>query len=180
MSSPVDDEIEAIRSVLAALEPLKDQARRSVLEYVTKRLGILAPVERPVTGAPQVPLAPTEPPRQDASGATHIKAFKELKGPKSANEMSALVAYFLAELAPEDKRKQTVNTTDIKTYFKIADFPLPQQIKMTLPNAKNAGYFDMVGDGEYRLNAIGHNLVVHSLPRSGSAPRRAKKPHRPK
>lgn len=179
MPSPVDDEIEAIRSVLSALEPLQHEARRSVLEYVIKRLGVsLQTANTPVSSPALLPSLETNKP--DTNSPAHIKAFKELKGPRSANEMSALVAYFLAELAPEDKRKQTVNTADIKTYFKIADFPLPQQIKMTLPNAKNAGYFDLAGDGEYRLNAIGHNLVVHSMPRGGAIAKRPKKPHKPK
>jgi len=56
----------------------------------------------------------------------------------------------------------------VETYFKIASFPLPQQLRMTLPNAKNAGYFDLAGDGEYKLNAVGHNLVAHSMPRGAS------------
>jgi hypothetical protein len=34
-----------------------------------------------------------------------------------------------------------------------------------LPNAEGAGYFDSLGGGEYRLNAIGYNLVNHSMPR---------------
>jgi hypothetical protein len=179
MPSPVDDEIEAIRSVLSALEPLQTEVRRSVLEYVIKRLGVgLQVANTPVSSSALLPSLETT--KADTGAPAHIKAFKELKVPRSANEMSALVAYFLAELASEDKRKQTVNTADIKTYFKIADFPLPQQIKMTLPNAKNAGYFDLAGDGEYRLNAIGHNLVVHSMPRGGAIAKRPKKPHKPK
>jgi hypothetical protein len=46
---------------------------------------------------------------------------------------------------------------------------LPEQIRVTLPNAKAAGYFDAAGEGEYKLNAVGHNLVVHSMPRGAGA-----------
>ena len=51
---------------------------------------------------------------------------------------------------------------------------------MTLPNAKSAGYFDAVGNGEYKLNAVGHNLVVHSMPRGATTQSGAKKAHRAK
>ncbi len=82
--------------------------------------------------------------------------------------MAAIVAYYLMNIAPHDKRKETINQKDIVTQFKIASFPLPRQVRVTLQNAKNAGYFDLVGDGEYKLNAVGHNLVAHSMPRGAS------------
>lgn len=168
MSEPVDQEVEAIKAVLTALAPLSERARASVLEYAMRRLGI-PPI--PSSALPTTPIAESDqPPVQvgasgTGSGAVHIKEFKEEKGPRSANEMAAVVAYYLENLAPHTDRKGTVNQKVIKTHFKIADFPLPRQVRMTLPNAKNAGYFDLVGDGEYRLNAVGHNLVAHSLPR---------------
>jgi len=89
--------------------------------------------------------------------------------------MAALVAYYLSEAAPEGVRKQTINTDDIKTYFKQAPFKLPSRPEQTLLNAKNAGYFDSVGGGQYKLNPVGYNLVVHNLPASGvgTAPPRA-------
>ena len=40
--APKDQELEAIRSVIAALEPLDDQGRSRVLEYVLKRLQMAA------------------------------------------------------------------------------------------------------------------------------------------
>ena len=79
--------------------------------------------------------------------------------------MAAIVAYFLENLAPPKDRKDRITTKDINTYFKIAGFPLPKKIQFTLPNAKGSGYLDAVGNGAYKLNAVGHNLVVHNLPR---------------
>jgi hypothetical protein len=106
----------------------------------------------------------------------HIKTLKEEKKPRSANEMAALVGYYLSTLAPPDKRKDAIDQKDIETYFKIAGFPLPKQVRVTLANARTAGYFDLVGGGEYSLNAVGHNLVVHSMPRgSAGGPSAARK-----
>jgi hypothetical protein len=33
-----------------------------------------------------------------------------------------------------------------------------------LPDAKGSGYFDSAARGEYKLNAVGYNLIAHSLP----------------
>jgi hypothetical protein len=165
MANPMDKEIDAIKDVLAALEPLSSAARRSVLEYAIKRLDIYLPPSSAALG--EVVLAPATSPRGPSAPQEvtpiHIKVFKEQKKPRSANDMAALVAYYLANLAPAGERKHAVTTKDIESQFKIADFPLPE-VKFTLPNAKNAGYFDAVGDGAYKLNAVGHNLVAHGLP----------------
>jgi len=177
MADPVDHEIEAIRSVLSALGPLSAKARMSVLEYVAKRLDLEgvghAREER------GVPAKPSGSEGVESSSVheqeVHIKTFKEEKKPRSANEMAALIGYYLSNVAPMNQRKKSINQKDIETYFKIAQFPLPNQIRATLANAKNAGYFDSVGSGEYKLNAVGHNLVVHSMPRG---PRTATGPTR--
>ena len=166
MADPVDQEVEAIRIVLGALTPLSEKARASVLEYVTKRLGSEEPgwfegQQRP----PSLLDTPEKRPRHGDS-QVHIKELREEKKPRSANEMAALVGYYLSSLA--SPAKSTINRRDIETYFKIAKFPLPNQIQATLANAKTAGYFDTVGNGEYKLNAVGHNLVVHSMPRGSS------------
>jgi hypothetical protein len=167
MSEPVDHEIEAIKVMLAALAPLSEKARASVLDYVTRRLD-LAPLATPIPAVGARSTLPVPAPAGGAAAAVHIEEFKEQKRPRSANEMAALVAYYLMNLAPQDQRKKTINQKDVETQFKIASFPLPQQVRATLPNAKNSGYFDLVGDGEYKLNAVGHNLVAHSMPRGAS------------
>ena len=88
--------------------------------------------------------------------------------------MVAVLAYYLANLAPADQRRDHIVPDDIKKYFPQANFELPiGPHNMTLVNAKNAGYLDVLGTGQYRLNPVGHNLVTHKLPRvEGSAPSR--------
>jgi hypothetical protein len=105
------------------------------------------------------------------AGPTDIRRLKEQKNPGSANEMAALVAYYLAEVVPAPERKPAIEISDIEKYFKQANFKLPSQLKMTLVNAKNAGYFDATGGGKYKLNPVGYNLVAHSLPRGGGSER---------
>jgi len=168
MTTKVDSEIEAIRVVLNALEPLDAAARGSVFDYVSKRLNIQQTATTPPAG-PSNSTHPTPTPAHPAvSHQVHIKDFKEQKQPRSAIEMAAIVAYYLENLAAESARKNSVGTGDLDTYFKIAGFKLPAHQRYTLVNARNAGYFDSVGSGEYKLNAVGHNLVVHSMPRKGN------------
>jgi hypothetical protein len=167
----IDKEVGAIKAVLTALEPLRPEVRVSVIEYVVRRLQI------PLEGGPhaelstqQAPLLSTATRSEEATPARdttpiHIRDLKEEKDPRSATEMAALVAYYLESLAPSKERKDRVTTKDITTYFKIANYPLPTKIRFTLPNTKASGYLDAVGNGAYKLNAVGHNLVVHSLPR---------------
>lgn len=171
MANNIDSEIEAIRAVLSALEPLDAAARESVLDYVCKRLNIqhaaaLPPTTTPQINPPSTSVTLAQPP---ASQKVHIKDFKEEKQPRTGIEMAALAAYYLENLAPEGERKDSVGPEDLDTYFKIAEFKLPAQQRFTLVNARNAGYFDLVGGGKYKLNAVGHSLVVHSMPRKGNA-----------
>lgn len=183
MADELDQEIDAIRAVLSALEPLSPDVRISVLGYVVSRLGINLERGGASTAIP-LPSSTYEPSPRDSltprKSFVHIKDLKEEKKPRSNNEMAALVAYFLAHEAPANERKETINQQDIETYFRIAEYPLPEKPQFTLPNAKAAGYLDLAGGGEYRLNPVGHNLVKHSLPRDGSSStttrkRRAKK-----
>jgi hypothetical protein len=170
----VDHELAAIRTVLEALTPLKPEARSNVIDYVFRRLGIVAPagITAAHQAAPQsvqqsAPTAPSAQLHAPPPGApTDLRSLTELKQPKSANQMVALLAYYLANVAPADQRRDHVVAEDIKKYFPQANFEEPTgPHSMTLVNAKNAGYLDAVGAGQYRLNPVGRNLVMHKLPR---------------
>ena len=78
--------------------------------------------------------------------------------------MACLVGFYLQELAPEGERKETITTPDLEKYFKQAGFRLPADIGQILKDAKAAGYFDAPARGEYKLNAVGYNLVAHNMP----------------
>jgi len=78
--------------------------------------------------------------------------------------MACVVAFYLKELAADGERKDTVSAADLDRYFKQAQFKLPERMTQVLPDAKGSGYFDSAARGEYKLNAVGYNLVAHSLP----------------
>lgn len=167
-----ETEFAALKSIIDSLKPLRPEIQTKVLRYVVETFGLTQQFSDNVgkhttddafggsVSESRQPVGPS------VGGAEiHIKQVVEQKKPRSANEMAALVAYYLAEIVQGDKRKKAINSADLTTYFKIGGFALPERIDMTLPNATNAGYFESVGAGEYKLNAIGHNLVAHSMPR---------------
>lgn len=162
-------ELDALTSVVRALQGLNADGQRRVVESALVLLGTKPSSAGDARDA-------TFPPRDERLGAPSgeprdIRRLKEQKQPGSANEMAALVAYYLAEVAGGTERKPEVEISDVEKYFKQASFRLPKHPKMALVNAKNAGYFDATGGGKYKLNPVGYNLVVHSLPRTGQTAR---------
>lgn len=158
-------ELNALNALVKALRPLSPESQRRVVDSAMVLLGT-GPASRAEASSSTV-----GPQGSSISNVTakDIRALKEQKIPESANEMAAVVAYYLAEIVSPSDQKKTVDIADIEKYFKQAQYPLPSNVPMTLVNAKNAGYFDAVGGGQYKLNPVGYNLVAHTLPRSQSS-----------
>jgi len=165
-----DSELEAIEVVFNTLSSLDKEGQKRVIDYVFKRLNLTSVVNNSQN------LELSQQMRSDAtreagitvvspSRIVDIRTLKEQKSPSNDKEMAAIVGYYLSELAPEGEKKQIIGKDDLEKYFKQADYKLPQHIKMTLPQAKDAGYFDLADRGEYKLNPVGYNLVAHNLPR---------------
>lgn len=155
---------QAIDEIIRALQHLDQNSRITAIHAACEHLSL------PLTGKTIEESAISEPP--DLGGGKpilmDIKSLKEQKKPSSANEMAAVVAFYLSELVPVQERKTEVEIDDMVKFFKQATFPLPRIPKVLLQNAKNAGYFDFIGSGKYKLNPVGYNLVAHNLPRSQS------------
>jgi hypothetical protein len=174
-----DRELTAMAAIMESLGGLDGEAIRRVLDYVTGRLS-LGRTTRVLAVSPSGSVSPSASVTDSNPSRTHarvsVRDLKDEKQPASSNQMAALVAYYLSELAPEADRRDTIGATEIQKYFKQAAFPLPKVPQKTLPNAVAAGYFDLAGGGQFRLNPVGYNLVVHGLPpASGSNKKRGKK-----
>lgn len=179
--SEIEQELAAIKALVEALTPLSDGARQRAVDYALRTLDIhVASRRTAVTALPPEPERPSVSSSDDSAPAD-IRTLTEQKRPRSAIEMAALIAYYLAELAPESERKASVTTEDLQKYFKQAHFKLPGAIQYTLGNAAAAGFFESAGRGEYRLTSVGHNLVAHGLPASDEpAPRARRQPRKAK
>ncbi len=170
---------QAIDDLIIALTSLTEPERRTAIRAACEHLKIRMDWESTSPSAVQSVTSIHEPEVfPSETRAVDIRTFKEQKQPSSAMEMAASVAYYLSELAPQSERKSEVEVEDMVKYFKQANFPLPKSPRFLLVNAKNAGYFDSTGGGNYKLNTVGYNLVAHNLPRAKAAslgPKRTKK-----
>ena len=179
MNEQVEKEIEAIKTVLNALDPLDEETRSNVLEYVLKKLKLDI---GQLTNNNQGTAADTNGASESNSEpetSIHIEKFKDQKQPKTDMEMAVLVAYYLQYVAPQGEKKLVITTEDLDTYFKIASYPIPAAINQLLTNTKNAGYIDQSAHGQYKLNAVGYNLVKHNMPRTDSGKNRKRKKRAP-
>jgi hypothetical protein len=169
---------QAIDELIGALSSIDEASRVTAIKAACDhlKLELFSRVSLPQQQSIIAADLPGEPPNR--GHLTDVKSFRAEKQPTSANEMAALVAYYLVELVPDVERKAEVDTEDMVKFFKQAGFPLPKAPQMLLTNAKNAGYFDKGNAGGYRLNPVGHNLVAHNLPRANSsgAPVKRRKP----
>jgi hypothetical protein len=160
---------QAIDRLIESLNPLDAAARATALRTACDHLSIPL-LSKGIQGIqPESKTVAAETPTALPTTPIDIRQLKEQKSPGTANEMAALVAYYLSEIAPEEDRKKEVDFKDMQNYFKKARYPLPKATQQLLPNARNAGYFDPLGQGRFRLNAVGYNLVAHNLPHSGEA-----------
>jgi hypothetical protein len=178
VAEDIEAELQAIKTLLETLEPLTPNVRSSVIDYVFKRLGIVAsqvPASPAMPIAMATPLASIQKPQVDSP--TDILSLKEQKAPTTGAQMIAVVAYYLAHLAPEGERQDFITTKEIQKYFVQGKFPLPGSQPQALVDAKNAGYLDFVEKGKYRLNSVGHNLVAHKMPKDRTAPAKSSSRH---
>jgi hypothetical protein len=110
------------------------------------------------------------------SAPIDIRNFFEEKKPSSDVEAAAATAYYYAYLLPERDRKETIDAATLQDAFRLARRPLPARTIFTLNNARNAGYLDSVGEGQFRLNPVGYNLVEHALGRESTTEKGRRKP----
>lgn len=170
----------AIDQIVAALESLEERSRLTAIHAACEFLNLKAnPPEiiekltsqhdKDVDKSIKITHAPRTNDNAVGVHQVDIRKFKEEKNPKSARQMACVVAYYLQELAPLNERKDTISTEDLEKYFKQAKYPLPEKIAQVLVDAKGGGYLDSPVRGQYKLNAVGYNLVAHNLPASPNA-----------
>src|SRR5437870_1770433 len=104
-----DPELGAINVILTALEGLEGESIQRVLNYVIGRLSIpqsaVTASAATLSASGTMHGATVSPP---AGRQLSVRDLKDQKQPSSANQMAALVAYYLAEVAPPDERKESI------------------------------------------------------------------------
>lgn len=97
-----------------------------------------------------------------------IKSFVQSKQPKSDMQFVAVVAYYHRFLATP--KKEFVTTDDIQEGGRQSGRGVFTAPRVPLNNAVAQGYLDRgTAPGEFRLNAVGENLVAMTLPGGSGA-----------
>lgn len=139
-------------------------AESGVVKIVQALSEVLRGARRPSNvAATTSPISLSVTPGQRPTGQLDIRSFFTEKKPSSDIEAAATAAYYFQYVAPNTQRRETIDSASLQEAFRLARRPLPARTSYTLINARNAGYLDSVGDGEFRLNPVGYNLVEHGL-----------------
>lgn len=167
------DDLEAVRTIAAALSGFSPEEQERVLRWVREKVG-LAPVARtlPDVGIPQPPSpgAPARPPDstdspQSPTSSKDIKTFVDGKKPKSDVQFAATVAYFHRFEASPDQRRSEIDANVLQDACRLAGRARLKHPLMTLNNAKNQGLLDSGSEkGRFTINTVGENLVAMTLP----------------
>jgi hypothetical protein len=170
------DDLEAVRSVAAALEKFSRDDQLRILRWAQERLGINAPIataaslhtlasSTPETPTPAVPAATTP------GGVPDIRSFITRKRPSSDVQLAAAIAYYHQFEGPQTARKTIIKSEDLKEAARAIGqggrFRKPAQ---TLVNAHQQGLLDRATGGGYTISNVGENLVAVTLGAEGSAP----------
>ena len=167
---------DAAKAIVEALKGLDKPSQTLAIRFASESLGVsgVAMQSPPAVGAPS-PMS--QPEVRGATHSTDIKQFTAAKAPKSDQQFAAVAAYFYRFEASESSKKDTVDANTLKEAARLAGRRQAKNWTFTLTNAKNSGYLDSAGSGQYRINSVGENLVAIALPGddSASAPKRRSK-----
>ncbi|MEQ1852554.1 MAG: hypothetical protein ABMA01_13300 [Chthoniobacteraceae bacterium] len=172
----------AAEEIKAVLHGRDKGEQERILRWVSESIGIAANTLHVASVPPPAGTAATMvTPSSVASAADatvrrkDIKTFVIEKSPKSDVQFAAVTAYFFAFEASPAERKEVIVAQDLQEAGRQArgyGFKYAQQ---TLANGVTLGYFDRAGRGEFKLNAVGENLVAMALPGAGSTVTKAAK-----
>jgi hypothetical protein len=173
MSSPSDNSktpLDAALKIVAELTGMSPDHQSLALKFSIETLGLTLPGTTPSLPASPVPSpeSTTIPAVSGADHSTDIKSFTAMKSPKSDRQFAAVVAYFYQFEAKPDSRKDAIDAEIMKDAARLAGWPQVARWRMTLTNAKNAGYLDSAGTGQFKLSSVGENLVAITLPGNGA------------
>lgn len=161
------DDLDAIRAIVAALEPFDNTERERIIRWASEKLGITNSLPHATQGSTPAGLTSVAPPAIGQGGSKDIKSFLTEKNPTSANQLVAAVAYYYKFEAPASERKNSITKEDLLDACRKATLERPKAPNVVLVNAAKFGLVDNVGTGTYEINAVGENLVAVSMPIAG-------------
>lgn len=159
------DDLEAVRTIIQVLESFDSKDRERIIRWAKEKLG-MQPTGQTSTTPKQDQSIIMPPAGSAATGVIKdIKSFISEKSPKNDMQLAAAVAYYYHFEAPEGQQKEFITSEDLLDACRKADCTRPTNPGQTLRNAFQSGLLDRAGEkGQFRLNAVGENLVAMVLP----------------
>ena len=189
-------EVEAIKAVSNALEPLEKDEQLRVLAWAAAKFGG-APIGSASsntdslvkTAQGSTPIEPAatlvQPtPKSASKGKSSKKAKTVISMDKGLNLMpqgkDSAVTFAAAKLPSNVKEKcvvavyylrdvvevDKVTAQGVFTFFKTVQWPAPADMKNTLQQAGTEGWLDTADSDDIKLTSLGENLVEHTLPKT--------------
>ncbi len=170
MTNPEPDDLEALKAIVEALKPFKQDDQDRILRWTREKFGLAAvPYIEGTRLAPEKLVGTSTGgvvPQGQGARTTDIKSFVNSKNPQSDNQFAATVAYYYQFEAPEAQRKATIIAADVQNATRLAGRNRLGDPAKTLRNALGQGYFDLAARGSYTLSTVGENLVAMALPQT--------------
>jgi hypothetical protein len=174
---------EEIKAILHGRDKIEQER---IIRWVTESLSLAgSPSIFAGVAVPPVAIPAATPAHAQAVGtplqrSKDIKTFVKERNPKSDVQFAAVAAYFYRFESSPGERKEVILPKDLDEAGRQARGYSFKKARATLNNAVMLGYFDRAGDGQFKLNAVGENLVAMTLPgtsgeANGGKPRRAKR-----
>jgi hypothetical protein len=172
------NEFDVAKAIVDHLKPLDEAMRIRVYRWVAESLAI--PLQsshghprlsdnRAGTSPPSVASSPSELEAQPESKTPDIRSFFSQKQPRTDIHFAAVVAYYFRFVAPLAERRESINSTLLQEATRLVDRERLAKPSQTLTNAKNQGFLNNTGRGEYSINSVGENLVAMTLPGTDTA-----------
>lgn len=175
------NDFDVAKAIFEQLHNLEADRRQRILRWVSESLGVTLPVKN--SEAAMVPAeglvphdagpAPPKAPSTGKAGAIDIKTFVDSKKPNNDVKFATVVAHYYRFEAPEDQRKERITQEILQEGARQAGRKRFKNPLGTLNNAKRLGYLDSAGRGAFKINTVGENLVVMTLPGGQGDSRRA-------
>lgn len=168
---PEKDDLEAVRSVVSALEGFPAEEQERVIRWAREKLNLPATgAGVPTTGGPSGAqnLTPSVAATAVQQGVPrNLRTFVAEKQPKSDVQFAATVAFYHRFEAPEGQRKTEINADDLRDACRLVNRERLHDPLQTLQNARNLGLLDRPSRGVFSINSVGENLVAMTLPGDG-------------
>jgi hypothetical protein len=168
MSNPKPDDLEAVRTVVAALQEFEAKDQQRIIRWAQEKLGLIETASTlPASG----PSGTHEGSSSTLTGhkPSNIKTFIDFKNPSNDIQFAAAIVYYYQFETPEPQRKVSITPDDLQEACRLTGRPRFKVPGQTLINARHQGYLDKGSErGSYVLNSVGENLVAMTLPESAA------------